>query len=108
MTGGLWYVELDRPDGALNLTVLHERILNDVLGITPDAINRQRFVTYCRGIDAAIAQVETAAAQATFLVEPLRVEDVARLALSGATLPQKSTDFYPKLASGLTIYRLDH
>ena len=46
-------------------------------------------------------------AQAAFLVEPLRVEDVARLALSGETLPQKSTDFYPKLHSGLTIYQLD-
>jgi len=107
LRGGLWRLELDLPEGALNLTVLHQRLLNDVLGITPDAINRQQFVTYCRGIDSAITQVETGAAQAAFLVEPLRVEQVARLALSGATLPQKSTDFYPKLASGVTIYRLD-
>jgi uncharacterized protein (DUF1015 family) len=107
LRGGLWQIELERPQGALNLEVLHQRILNDILGITPDAINRQQFVTYCRGTEAAVAQVESGAAQVAFLVEPLRVEDVARLALSGATLPQKSTDFYPKLASGLTIYRFD-
>src|SRR5438270_2258965 len=97
--GSLSFVELDRPEGALNLTVLHDRILDDLLRITPAAINRQQFVSYCRGIDAAIAQVESGAAQAAFLVESLRVEEVARIALSGNTLPQKSTDFYPKLAS---------
>jgi uncharacterized protein (DUF1015 family) len=105
--GRLSYVELDRQEGALNLTILHDCILNDVLGITPEAINRQQYVSYCRGVDSAIAQVESGAVQAAFLVEALRVEEVARIALSGDTLPQKSTDFYPKLASGLTIYRLD-
>jgi len=105
--GRLSYIELNRPEGALNVAVLHERILNDHLGITPEAINREQFVSYCRGIDSAIAQVESGAAQAAFLLEPLRVEEVACIALSGATLPQKSTDFYPKLASGLTIYRFD-
>jgi len=29
------------------------------------------------------------------------------IALAGDVLPQKSTDFYPKLLSGLTVYRLD-
>jgi uncharacterized protein (DUF1015 family) len=107
LPGELWYLELAKPEGALNLAVLHQRILNDVLGVTPEAISRQQFVSYCRGIESAMAQVESGAAQGAFMVEPLRVEEVARLALSGATLPQKSTDFYPKLASGLTIYRFD-
>ena len=100
-------IDLDRPAGALNLTVLHERVLHGVLGITPDDITAQRYVKPCRGVEAAVAQVERGEAQAAFLVEPLDVQEVARLALSGATLPQKSTDFYPKLASGLTIYCMD-
>jgi uncharacterized protein (DUF1015 family) len=49
--------------------------------------------------------VERGEAQVAFLVEGLEVAEVARLALAGRTLPQKSTDFYPKLASGVTIYR---
>lgn len=107
LPGGLWQIELDRPPDTLNLTVLHERVLRDVLGITPDAIARREFVAPCRGMDVAIAKVERGEAQAAFLVEALDVAEVARLALAGRTLPQKSTDFYPKLASGLTVWRFD-
>lgn len=99
--GGLWQIELDRPEGVLNLTVLHDRILHGVLGITPELVRPTR------GMDEAIGKVERGEAQAAFLVEPLEVAEVARLALAGKTLPQKSTDFYPKLASGLAIYRFD-
>ena len=42
-----------------------------------------------------------------FLLEPTSVEQVARISFSGGVMPQKSTDFYPKLLSGLTIYRVE-
>jgi uncharacterized protein (DUF1015 family) len=35
------------------------------------------------------------------------VEQVAQISFAGGVMPQKSTDFYPKLLSGLTIYKLD-
>jgi uncharacterized protein (DUF1015 family) len=35
------------------------------------------------------------------------VKQVAEIALGGGVLPQKSTDFYPKLLSGLVIYRIE-
>jgi uncharacterized protein (DUF1015 family) len=107
LVDGLRLMELENPEGALNLSVLHERVLHAMLGITPEAVARRRFVAPCRGIDAAMAQVASGAAQAAFLVEPLDVREVARMALSGRTLPQKSTDFYPKLTSGVTIYRFN-
>ncbi len=50
---------------------------------------------------------ENGAAQVAFLVNPTRLGQVRDVALSGEVLPQKSTDFYPTLLSGLTIYRLD-
>jgi uncharacterized protein (DUF1015 family) len=40
-------------------------------------------------------------------MNPARIEQVRDIALAGEVLPQKSTDFYPKLLSGLTIYALD-
>jgi uncharacterized protein (DUF1015 family) len=40
------------------------------------------------------------------LLEPTPIEDMARIAVAGGVMPQKSTDFYPKLLSGVTIYRL--
>ena len=107
---GLRLLEFERPAGVLNLPVLHQQVLQAQMGIAPDAIARQEFVSYRRGIGAAIDEVHSGKADVAFLVEPLDVKDVARLALSGEILPQKSTDFYPKLASGLTIYHhaLDH
>ena len=47
------------------------------------------------------------AAQVAFLLKPVSVEEVARISFGGGVMPQKSTDFYPKLLSGLTIYKLD-
>jgi uncharacterized protein (DUF1015 family) len=105
LPGELWQIEMDRTVGELNLAVLHERVLHGVLGITPDAIARRLFVAPCRGMETAIGLVESGRAQVAFLVEGLEVAEVARMALAGRTLPQKSTDFYPKLASGVTIYR---
>ena len=46
-------------------------------------------------------------ANAAFLMNPARIEQVRDLAFAGEVLPQKSTDFYPKLLSGLTIYALE-
>jgi uncharacterized protein (DUF1015 family) len=42
-----------------------------------------------------------------FLINPARIEQVREIAFANEVLPQKSTDFYPKLLSGLTIYALD-
>jgi uncharacterized protein (DUF1015 family) len=51
--------------------------------------------------------VDRGAAQLAFLLKPVAVEQVMRIALAGEVIPQKSTDFYPKLLSGVTIYRLE-
>jgi uncharacterized protein (DUF1015 family) len=51
--------------------------------------------------------VDRGEAQLACLLNPVRVQQVTEIALSGDVLPQKSTDFYPKLLSGLTIYRFE-
>ena len=40
-------------------------------------------------------------------MNPVRMEQVRDIAFAGEVLPQKSTDFYPKMLSGLTIYSLN-
>ena len=57
-------------------------------------------------LDAAIEEVRSGAAQIAFLLKPASVQQVADIAFGGGVMPQKSTDFYPKLLSGLTIYKL--
>ena len=91
----------------LDVVLLHRLIFEKGLGITADAVSKESHITYEREMENAIAAVESGKAQAAFLLNPVSVEQTVRMALAGEVLPQKSTDFYPKLLSGLTIYKLD-
>ncbi len=90
----------------LDVVLLHRLILERGLGITPDAVKTEKNITYEREMDAAIAEVDQGRAQICFLLNPVSVETVADMAMAGEVLPQKSTDFFPKLMSGITMYRL--
>jgi uncharacterized protein (DUF1015 family) len=92
---------------SLDVVLLHRLLLEKGLGITPAAVSAERNITYEREMDTAIAAVDDGIAQVCFLLNPVSVEQVTQMALAGEVLPQKSTDFYPKLLSGLTLYRLD-
>jgi len=91
----------------LDVVLLHRLILEKGLGITPEAVVAEKNITYEREMEAAIAAVDRGQAQLCCLLNPVGVEQVMEMALGGEVLPQKSTDFYPKLLSGLTIYRMD-
>jgi uncharacterized protein (DUF1015 family) len=52
--------------------------------------------------------VESGKAQLCLLMNPTPIRAVMENALAGQVLPQKSTDFYPKLLSGLALYWLDN
>ena len=90
----------------LDVVLLHRLILERGLGITPDAVKTEKNITYEREMDTAIAEVDQGRAQICFLLNPVSVETVAEMAMAGEVLPQKSTDFFPKLMSGITMYRL--
>jgi len=64
-------------------------------------------LSYEREIDRALEAVDDHRAQLAFLLNPVRVEQVTKIALGGDVMPQKSTDFYPKLLSGIAIYRVE-
>jgi uncharacterized protein (DUF1015 family) len=63
-----------------------------------------RGVSYTAYADEAIATVDRGDAEAAFLLEPVTVDQVARFAHAGETMPQKSTFFFPKLTSGLLFH----
>ncbi len=89
------------------MVLLHRLILEKGLGITAEAVAAEKNVGYEREMDAAIAAVDRGEAQLALLLNPVSVEQVAEIALGGDVMPQKSTDFYPKLLSGLAIYRVE-
>lgn len=91
----------------LDVVLLHEGILEPALGITPQAVTAEANLTYEREAAAALEAVDSGRAQIAFLLNPCAVEQVMKIATAGEVLPQKSTDFYPKLLSGITMYRVD-
>jgi uncharacterized protein (DUF1015 family) len=90
----------------LDVVLLHRLILERGLNITQDAVKAEKNITYEREMDTAVAEVDSGRAHICFLLNPVSVETVAEMAMGGEVLPQKSTDFFPKLMSGITMYRL--
>lgn len=91
----------------LDVVLLHRLILDKGLGITAEAVTAEENVSYEREMDAAVAAVDNQGAQLACLLNPVRTEQVMQIALGGDVLPQKSTDFYPKMLSGIAIYRVE-
>jgi uncharacterized protein (DUF1015 family) len=90
----------------LDVIQLHKILLERILGISEEAIRNQEHVKYERDAFEAISWVRQGA-NVAFLMNPARIDQVREIAFAGEVLPQKSTDFFPKLLSGLTIYALE-
>jgi uncharacterized protein (DUF1015 family) len=92
---------------SLDVVQLHRCILEGALGLSPESILQQQNLSYVRNVGEALAQVREGQADVALLMNPVSIKQVRDIAFAGEVLPQKSTDFYPKLLSGLTIYALD-
>jgi uncharacterized protein (DUF1015 family) len=90
----------------LDVVLLHEGILEPALGITPQSVTKEANLTYEREAANAIAAVDSGKAQLSFFLNACDVEKVVEIATAGEVMPQKSTDFFPKLLSGITMYRV--
>jgi len=101
------YGGLSLRQQALDVVQLHKCILESALGMSEESIRNQEHIRYVRDISEAMDQVRHQQADAAFLMNPVGMEQVREIAFAGEVLPQKSTDFYPKLLSGLTIYALE-
>jgi len=91
----------------LDIVQLHGLVLEKLLGISPEAIRDQTHLRYLREAAEATDQVARGEANVAFLMNPVTMEQLREVAFAGEVMPQKSTDFYPKLLSGLAIYALD-
>ena len=94
---------------SLDVVQLHKCLLEGVLKLSEESIRNQQNLSYVREADEALAAVRGGKGAATiaFLMNPCPVQKVRDIAFAGEVMPQKSTDFYPKLLSGLAAYALD-
>jgi uncharacterized protein (DUF1015 family) len=91
----------------LDVVQLHALVLEQLLGIKPEAIAKQENLHYVRDAHDALEQVTSGQANIAFLMNPCSLDQLREIAFAGDVMPPKSTDFYPKLLSGLAIYALD-
>jgi uncharacterized protein (DUF1015 family) len=95
---------------ALDVVQLHKCLLEKVLNLSEESIRNQQNISYVRDAAEALSLVRGASgprANIAFLMNPCRMSQVRDIAFAGEVMPQKSTDFYPKLLTGLTVYALD-
>ena len=91
----------------LDVVQLHQLVLEQLLGISAEAIREQTNLRYVRDAAEAVAQVQRGDANIAFLMHPVTLDQLREVTFAGEVMPQKSTDFFPKLLSGLAVYALD-
>ncbi len=99
--------ELSPAQRGLDVVQLHKLILEEILGMSEEDIRAQKYLKYIRDAGEAVEDVKKGSAQVAFLMNPVRIEQMRDIAFAGEVMPQKSTDFYPKMLSGLTIYSVE-
>jgi uncharacterized protein (DUF1015 family) len=101
------FEDVSEAQALLDVVVLHRLILEKCLGISEADVRGENYLGYVRGFGEAVDAVRAGRAQAAFLLNATRLDQVRDVALGGEVLPQKSTDFFPKLLSGLTMYSME-
>jgi len=105
-----YFLKANEPAGTtrtLGVTILHAQILEQELGIDAKVLSAGTHVEYVRSRQESVDALGQNGIQAVFLLNPTSVDDVKTVAAAGQRMPQKSTDFYPKLLAGLVMMKLD-
>jgi uncharacterized protein (DUF1015 family) len=91
----------------LDVTVLHGLLLGPLLAIDAAAMERQTYLEYTHDTGEALARASSGEVDAAFFMNATKIGQVLDACEAGFVLPQKSTYFHPKLATGLVMYSLD-
>ncbi|MDB4285480.1 DUF1015 domain-containing protein [bacterium] len=95
-----------REVGELDVTALHQVTIQGLLGLDEQRLVQEGGISFFSRPEDAFEQARTQKDQAVFFMRPTRIEQVWKVAVSGQKMPQKSTNFYPKLTTGLVINEL--
>ncbi len=96
------------PIGVLDVTILSERVLDEMLGIKNLRTDqRVDFVGGIRGLEELERRVDSGEMRMAFALYPVTMKQLMDIADTGNIMPPKTTWFEPKLRSGLVVYRFD-
>jgi uncharacterized protein (DUF1015 family) len=98
----------DKPEAwrKLDVAILHSLVFERMFGLTPESQSRQENLNYTRCAAEVVSEVDRGVYEVGVFMNPTPSQAVSDVANAGETMPQKSTYFYPKLASGLVFYDL--
>jgi uncharacterized protein (DUF1015 family) len=85
----------------LDVSILHEVLIERVMGISKERVAAKENIDYHRDLDMSISHVDEGKALCVYIMHPTRMAEVKACSDKGAKMPQKSTDFYPKVITGL-------
>jgi uncharacterized protein (DUF1015 family) len=86
---------------SLDVAIVHELFIERVLGIDKPAVALKEKVEFIRNVDRGYQAVSEGKANYLAVMNPTRIEQVQVCTAAGERMPQKSTDFYPKMLNGL-------
>ena len=89
----------------LDVVVLRDMIFHGIMEL--GELNIDEDIFYERWWNEAIEKVDDGKYKVAFLLNPTRAEQVLKVAKNHERMPQKSTDFYPKMISGFTMLSLE-
>jgi len=89
------------------VVILQEIIFKEILGFTDDAINKKKHIKYFQNSDDGLKQVSSGKLNVAFFLKPIKLDELFKVTLAGGVFPQKSTYFYPKVATGLVIRTME-
>jgi uncharacterized protein (DUF1015 family) len=100
-------LEAAMPDASpafreLDAAILESLLLRDALGMSAEDIEAKRGIAYTASAEKALASLDEGTL-AAFLLRPTPVQQVRDVAAAGATMPPKSTYFFPKLLTGIVF-----
>ncbi len=98
---------ISQPSKRLDALILTETVLTPIFGIDRAVMTRGDRVAFTESVAEAHEAVESGACRLAFLVNATRAQQITDVADAGEVMPQKTTYFYPKLATGMVYNPLD-
>jgi uncharacterized protein (DUF1015 family) len=87
----------------LDVSILHELFIERALGLDKEVVERKENIEYLRDPQMGYDAVDQGKANFLLVMNPTRMEQVRDCTAGGEKMPQKSTDFFPKVISGLVM-----
>lgn len=102
-----WPAGMHEASRALPTAVFETGVLRAAFGFSDEDIDHSSRIEYPKDATSVLDAVRRGKAQLGFLLPPTPLDSIFEVARLGQNLPRKSTFFFPKLLTGLTVHRIE-